>query len=375
MIIENISLQHILIQLIAPFRTSFGLIDKRPAIIIKITDDEGHVGYGEASPLYYPISESETLDKCWNFLINYLPSMAGKRLPATFELAKNFFSDANDFPLAKAGLEAAFFCLLSKREKIPLRKLFGSEKNEVEVGESVGIKESIELVITDINKYLATGIKRIKIKIKPGHDFEIMKAVRTEFPDLILGADANAAYSLENINCLLQLDQFNLNFIEQPFKAADKKALVEFKKKSVTPVCLDESIGNLKQCRELVDAKLCDIVNIKPARVGGYSEAKKIHDYCFERKIPLFGGGRLETGIGKMSNAQFYSLPGFTLPSDLTPPREYFIEDIIDVAMLIEDGKIKLNDIAGLGTNILDEKIKKHEIENKVFYKQKSLFL
>jgi O-succinylbenzoate synthase len=365
--IEKILISHISIPLIKSFRTSFGLIDKRPAIIIRIIDDEENDGYGEVSSLYQPISEPEVLDKSWNFLVDFLPRLIGQQIDLISDVQLLLSKVNFDYSLAKTGIEGALYCLLANRQKISLRKLWGSEKNEVAVGESIGIKDSVGEVLTEIKKHLDLGIKRIKIKIKHGHDIEIIDAVRNIYPDLFLGADANAAYSLADIKHLTKLNEFNLKFIEQPFAADDLRSLVEFKKASLIPICLDESIVDLVSCKKFINEDLCDIVNLKPGRVGGYTEARAIHDYCLKNNIPLFGGGRLETGIGKITNAQFYSLPGFTLPSDLTPPNQYFAEDIIDYDLPIKNGKIVLTDSSGLGANVLEEKIKKYEIERKEF--------
>ncbi|MEK7159773.1 MAG: o-succinylbenzoate synthase, partial [Patescibacteria group bacterium] len=356
---------HISIPLIITFRTSFGLIDKRPAIIIRVTDDEGNDGYGEVSSLYQPISEPEVFEKSWNFLIDFLPQLIGLKFDLFSDMQLVLSKAPDGFSLAKTGIEGAFYCLLSNRQKISLRKLWGSEKNEVEVGESIGIKDSISIVIDEIKKHLAVGIKRIKIKIKPGHDIEIINDVRNIFPNLFLGADANAAYSFDDVQHLKKLNEFDLKFIEQPFAADDHRSLFELKKLSTIPICLDESIKDLNSCKKFVGSGLCDIVNIKPGRVGGYTEAKAIHDYCFSKGVPLFGGGRLETGIGKITNAQFYSLPGFTLPSDLTPPNQYFAEDIIDYIMPIKNGKIELTENDGLGASVLEEKIEKYKVGQK----------
>ena len=365
--IKKILITHISIPLIKSFRTSFGLIDKRPAIIIRIIDDEGNNGYGEVSSLYQPISEPEVLGKSWNFLIDFLPRLIGQQIDLISDVRPLLSKINSDYSLAKTGIEGALYCLLANRQKISLGELWSSRKHEVEVGESIGIKDSINEVLDEIKKHLAVGIRRVKIKIKYGHDIEVINAVRNTYPDLFLGADANAAYSLADIKHLTKLSEFNLKFIEQPFAANDRKALIEFKKLTSIPICLDESIKDLGSCKEFVENGLCDIVNIKPGRVGGYMEAKAIHDYCFENNVPLFGGGRLETGIGKITNVQFYSQPGFTLPSDLTPPIQYFAEDIIDYDLPIKNGKIVLLESSGLGANVLEEKIKKYEIERKEF--------
>ncbi|MBU2566569.1 o-succinylbenzoate synthase [Patescibacteria group bacterium] len=338
MIIKSIDLFHIRLPLKFSFETSFGVIDKRPALIIKFTTQDNIEGYGESSPLYVPISEGETLDISIEILKKILPSLIGKTIDDLNELNK-LTEIVPGYPVTKIGIQGAYFHALSQERTQPINQIFNiNSNNTIEVGESVGIKENIDLVIKEVDNFLNKGFKRVKIKIKPGFDYEVIKQVRKNYPNVMLGADANSAYKIKDINNLKKLDEFSLSFMEQPFAEQDYLAFIEYKKQCLTPICLDESITDLSSCKNIHELGFCDIVNIKPARIGSFSESLAIHDYCFKNNIPLFGGGRFETGIGRHLNAALYSLPGFTLPADMTPPIEYFPEDITDPIFQVNKG-------------------------------------
>ncbi|MBI5731910.1 MAG: o-succinylbenzoate synthase [Candidatus Magasanikbacteria bacterium] len=359
--IQRIDLIHLAIPLKKTFETSFGVIQDRPALIIKMTTDDGLIGFGESSPLYVPISESETVKESLPILKQILPRILNASLGGKDDLKEilNFYSD---FPVSKIGIEAAYFHLLSLQSGVSLSDFIGGRQRVIEVGESAGIKPSVAELIAEVKTFIDQGHKRVKIKIKPGHDLEIMRETRRNFPDLRLAADANAAYTADDVEYLAKLVELNLMFVEQPFKADDLSSHARLKNLGL-PICLDESVKDLASCQLAMETGACDMINIKLARIGSLSESLRIHDYCLEKGVALFGGGRMETGLGKTINAHFYSLPGFTLPADLTPPLEYFEDDIISPPLLVENGEYKISERKGLGIEIDEEMVKKYTKE------------
>lgn len=347
--IEKIELFHIAIPLKEPFETSFGVIDKRPALIIKMTSDDGFVGYGESSPLYVPISEQEILEDSIKVFGKILPKLIGLPVERDFDITQKY--EPRENPVSVIGIEGAYLDLVARKEGVPVRDLFAGQGKEVRVGESVGIHSSIEETLQKVQAYVDRGFGRIKVKIAPNKDIEVIKAVRNQFPDLLLGADANAVYTREDMDILARLAEFDLAFLEQPFGADDLESNILLRKSGIL-ICLDETVIDLESCRKAVEVGACNMMNIKPARIGSFKESMNIHDYCLRSGIKLFGGGRLETGVGKTLNANFYSLPGFSEPSDLTPPADYFEEDITEPPFLVENGLVKLFDLAGIGVNL-----------------------
>ncbi|NCU81767.1 MAG: o-succinylbenzoate synthase, partial [Acidimicrobiia bacterium] len=231
--------------------------------------------------------------------------------------------------MSKACVEAALLDLQLRDQKISLATFLGATKNVVPSGVSVGIQNSLSDLVRVVGEYLSQGYVRVKLKIEPGSDIDLVRTVRKEFgDDLLLQVDANAAYTVADARHLKQLDAFNLLLIEQPLPEDDLAGHVEFAREIKTPVCLDESITSLETARGALDLKACSVINIKPGRVGGYLEAKRIHDLCVSRGVPVWCGGMLETGIGRAANLALAALPGFTLPGDISASARYFARDI-----------------------------------------------
>jgi O-succinylbenzoate synthase len=359
--ISRIQATHIAIPLKKSFETSFGVIAERPAIIVRMIATDGTEGYGESSPLYVPMSEPEVLAESMAILKKVLPKLIGLPVEHGFDISAQY--PFREHPVSTIGIETAYLDLLSRSARQSLAATFGGTRPEVRLGESVGLKNSIDAVIQEIQGYLNEGISRIKIKIAPGKDHAVLQAVRHTFPDIVLGADANAAYTHADIETLSAFTQYNLSFIEQPFGADDLESHALLAKRGL-PVCLDESIRDMATLEQALRMGACAMVNIKPARIGSFAEAKKIHDRCVKEGIPLFGGGRLETGLGKTTNAAFYSLPGFTEPSDITPPLEYFNEDIITPPFAAARGVYTLPQALGTGIAINAETIARYRKES-----------
>ena len=353
MVIKRIDVFHINIPCKQPFETSFGVIDHRPALIIKMTSDNGLYGHGESSTNDVPMSEPETTKGAIALLRKKLPKLIGLPVDGSFDIVSLYYDAAH--PVSLFGIEAAYLDLVAKKNGISLGALLGAKHSSVVAGESVGLQATIDLTLQKVDSYIKTGHSRIKVKIAKGRDIEIIKAVREKYPSLNLGADANADYTKKDIAHLAQLAKYNLFFIEQPFKTNDYKshALLQA---SGLPVCLDETILDVKTCEEAIREEACEFINIKPARIGSFRESRKIHDLCVKEGIKLFGGGRLETGIGKSANAAFYALPGFNEASDITPPQDYLESDIIYPPFNMSNGIHTIPNLPGIGVNI-DEKV------------------
>jgi O-succinylbenzoate synthase len=260
--------------------------------------------------------------------------------------------------MAKAALEAALLDYFTRLKGISLASYLGATQTRVASGVSVGIQPSIDKLLEVVGRYVADGYVRIKLKIEPGRDIEPVRAVRKAFGDaMLLQVDANAAYRVEDAEHLARLDEFNLLLIEQPLPEEDLVGNVELAKRVRTPICLDESITTIEVARGALDIGACSIINIKPGRVGGYLEAKKIHDLCLARGVPVWCGGMLETGIGRAANLALAALPGFTLPGDTSASKRYFATDVT-TPFELRDGYIDVPIGPGIGvtpiTSILE---------------------
>lgn len=362
--IKQAELFHIRIPCTHPFETSFGVIDHRPALIIRLTSNHGLIGYGESSPLDVPMSEPETTTEAVVMLKKKLPTLIGLPVEEGFDIV-DLYSDLR-YPVSFFGIEGAYLDLVAQMKGVPLYSLFGATRSQVIAGESIGLQPSIDMLLEAVEAYVKVGFSRIKIKITRGRDIEIVQAVRNAFPSLCLGVDANSAYTSEDVAYLTNLATYNLVFVEQPFQADDYESHARLRQKGVR-ICLDETIRDFKTCERAVKEKACDIINIKPARIGSFKESRRIHNFCVCEGINLFGGGRLETGIGKTSNAAFYALPGFTEASDITPPQNYLESDIITLPFCVKRGMYTLSNLPGLGITVDEGILKRFSVEHCVF--------
>ena len=241
--------------------------------------------------------------------------------------------------MAKAGIEGAVWNLYAKRQKKSLATVLGGTKSEIEVGVVIGLN-TIPVMLKQIEKYAEEGYERFKVKIKPGHDYELLKEIRKEFPHIPLMADANSAYTLADTESLKRLDEFQLMMIEQPLADYDFLDHAQLQKKIETPICLDESIHSLEDARVAITLGSCQIVNIKPGRVGGLTESIQIHNYCMEHNIPVWCGGMVEMGISRAQNVALASLPNFTIPGDISASSRHWEKDIISPEVMLEGGKV-----------------------------------
>jgi len=350
--ITQINLRHLRMTLRTPFETSFGRSESRDCILIKAHAGD-LVGYGECVADAEPGYSYETVQTAWHIIQDYLaPAMLSQDIRAPQELQERF-GFVRGHPMAKAGLEMALWDLLGKREGRSLREMFGGTQERVSVGVSVGLQASPGALVEVVGGYLAQGYRRVKIKIKPGRDTGDTLAVRQAYPELRLQVDANSAYRLETAQALHQLDDLNLLLIEQPLAEDDLWDHSQLQKRLRTPVCLDESILSARHARQALEMNACRVINIKAGRVGGLSEGLAIHNLCRERGVPVWCGGMLETGVGRASNLALASLPGFTLPGDISASERYYLEDITQECFTLNpDSTIDVPGGPGLGVSL-----------------------
>jgi O-succinylbenzoate synthase len=361
--INAITLHHLRMTLRSPFETSFGRSEARDCILLEAQAD-GLTGYGECVTDQNPGYSSETVGTAWHILTEFLiPSVLNKEVPSPQEVQK-LLDPVRGNPMAKAGLEMVYWDLWGKQQNRSLRDLLGGQRDRVDVGVSVGIQASSEALVKTVSGYLDQGYRRIKIKIKPGRDVGDATAVRRSFPQVRLQVDANSAYTLETAAGLKALDDLNLLLIEQPLYEDDIWEHHKLQPLFSTPLCLDESILSVRHARAAIEMEACRIINIKAGRVGGLTEAIAIHNLCQSQGIPVWCGGMLETGVGRASNLALASLPGFTLPGDISATERYYLEDITNETFRLEaDSTICVPSGPGLGVTINREALKRATIQ------------
>ncbi|MGY3185663.1 o-succinylbenzoate synthase [Lysinibacillus sp. TE18511] len=365
--LEQITVRHIRMPMKAPFSTSFGTIDEKELLLIEAKDQSGTVGWGEAVAFVAPWYTEETLKTTWHMLEDFLiPILLHKEIGHPDEVS-TLFSSIRRNCMAKASIEGAIWDIYAQQTKQSLAQALGGDKERIEVGVSVGIQSSTEALIDLLKGHVDKGYKRVKVKIKPGHDVEVIRAIRAEMPDLPLMVDANSAYTLDDMNVLQQLDAFNLLMIEQPLAVDDIVDHAKLQRRLKTPICLDESITSYEDARKAIELGSCGVINIKIGRVGGLTEARRIHDLCEVNNIPVWCGGMLEAGIGRAHNIALTSLTNFILPGDTAGSNHYWYEDIITPEVIVEDGYIHVPQMAGIGYTPNMKVIDKLTISKKVY--------
>jgi O-succinylbenzoate synthase len=347
--IREITLRELRMKLIAPFETSTMRTDERRIVLVE-ADVDGVTGWAECVAGETPGYSPETTETAWHILRDHVwPLMQGKEFSSAAKVW-DMLEPVRGHNMAKAGLEAAIWDAEAKQKSVPLAKLLGGVRDEIASGVSVGIKESLDELAAAVKKELAAGYQRIKIKIKPGKDVEQVKRLRQDFPTIKLMVDANSAYRAADWPLLKQLDGYHLMMIEQPLGWDDLYSHVELQKKLQTPICLDECIHTVEQAEAAIALGACKIINIKMGRVGGYTVAKRIHDLCQAKGVPVWCGGMLEAGIGRAHNIALSTLPNFILPGDVTASRRYWHEDIIEPEVTVSaQGTIRVPTGPGIG--------------------------
>jgi O-succinylbenzoate synthase len=350
--IEQITLTHIAMPLVTPFETSFGRDVVRETITVEMRAADG-AGWGQVVAFEEPSYSYETLDTCWTILTRYLIPLVFARPLTDLEDLQSRWAWVRGHNMAKAALEGAAAALLSARAGQSLSAYLGGTRDRVPVGVSVGIQESPEALRDVVAGFIAEGYGRIKLKIKPGKDVAYVAAVREAFPDVALMADANSAYTLADADLLRQLDAFRLIMIEQPLAHDDIYEHSLLQRQFATSICLDESIHSVADARAALDLGSCGIINIKVGRVGGLLPARAIQELCRSREVPVWCGGMLETGIGRAANLAIASLPGFTLPGDISASNRYYKHDIAAPEFTLNpDSTITVPTAPGLGVTV-----------------------
>ena len=355
--LEQIELFHISQRLVAPFVTSFGPQQQRDSLILAVRS-AGATGWGECVATNNPGYSYETVGTAWHILSGFLiPAALGQEVEEPEELV-GLMQFVRGHPLAKAGLEQAVWDLAAQRDGLSLahklaRPYPEGARSRVKVGVSIGLQPTIDATLAVIQGYLEQGYGRIKLKIKPGRDVDLARRAREAFPDVPIMLDANSAYQLSDAPLLQQLDDLDLLMLEQPLGYEDIYDHSLLRPQIQTPLCLDESIHSADHARYALALGACDIINIKPSRVTGWVEARRIHDLCWAAGVPVWCGGMLETGVGRAAQLALAALPGFTLPGDISATARYYEVDITAPFVLnAEDSTMTVPTRPGLGVEV-----------------------
>ena len=350
--VEQIEVRTVRLRLNEPFETSFGSIDSRLIFLVSL-EGNGVTGWGEVVAAEEPRYSYETVGTARHVIRDYLaPAILARPLTDLDDLHARF-APFRGHNMAKAGLELAYMDLLARTSGQSLSQLIGGTRPAIAVGVSLGIQPTLDQLLRRVEQYLALGYQRIKLKIKPGWDVSVVREVRSRHPNILLSVDANSAYRIDDLEHLQTLDEFDLLMIEQPLDHDDLVDHAKIQSVIKTPICLDESITGLRRARQALELGSCQIINIKIGRVGGYSEALAIHDLCYAQEIPVWCGGMLESGIGRAHNIALASLPGFTLPGDISASSRYFARDVIIPPVTVSaNGTVEVPRSPGLGFEV-----------------------
>jgi O-succinylbenzoate synthase len=355
--IERLELRLLKLPLVHFFETSFGRIYDKHFIVVRL-EGEGAAGYGECVAEQDPYYSAETNTTVWHIIEEFIaPLVLGVRFshPRDVFPALKAIRGNN---MAKAAVEMAAWDLYARQQGQPLSRVLGGTRERIASGVSIGIQDSLSDLAAKIDRELAAGYRRIKIKIKPGWDIEAVKTARARVGTVPLMVDANAAYTMADADHLAELDAFDLMMIEQPLDYDDIADHAALQRRLKTPICLDESIKTVNIAREAIAAGACRIINIKPGRVGGFAESIRLHDLCAANGIPVWHGGMLESGIGRAANIHLSTLANFTLPGDIAASKRYFDPDLIDPPIEVaSDGTIAVPQGPGIGVAIRQDRI------------------
>ncbi|MFZ3588851.1 o-succinylbenzoate synthase [Bacillus sp. DJP31] len=369
--IREVILHRLVMKLNDPFTTSFGSFQEKEFFVIEMTDQDGCSGFGESVAFSSPWYSEETVETNEHMMKDLMiPLLFKAPLSHPNEVSERFAPIRRN-NMAKSALEGAVWDLFAKKKNQTLAQALGGEKKQIDVGISIGIQPSVQDLLRVVGTHVESGYKRIKIKIKPGWDYEVLKEVRKQFPSILMMADANSAYSLGDIEQLRKLDEVGLMMIEQPLAHDDIIDHAKLQTAIQTPICLDESIHSLEDARKAIELGSCQIINIKIGRVGGLTESIKIHDFCQQKGVPIWCGGMLEAGIGRAHNIALTSLPHFTLPGDTAASAMYWEKDIIEPEVIVNNGTITIPSNPGIGYALNRLILEKYRVEKKVLVNSK----
>jgi O-succinylbenzoate synthase len=364
--VQKVTLREIRMPLAMRFETSFGETTERRIMLVEAHAD-GVSGWGECVAAETPYYSPETIETAWHITRDFLwPEIRGKEFGAAREIW-GLLAHTRGHNMAKGGIESAIWDAEAKQKGQPLWKLIGGTREEIGSGVSIGIQPTIEDLLANVEKELAAGYQRIKIKVKPGMELKQVEALRKRWPQIRLMVDANSAYRLEDAPLLKQLDPFGLMMIEQPLGWDDIFSHAKLQKQLQTPICLDECIHDYCHAVAAIETGACKIINMKLGRVGGHTAARRIRDLCQKNGIPVWCGGMLESGIGRAQNIALSTLENFTLPGDVAASKRYWAEDIIEPEVVVTPkGTIKVPSGPGIGYEPKLERIEKLTVRREV---------
>ena len=353
--LREVELRRIRMPLVAPFRTSFGVERERDILLVKVTTDQAE-GWGECVAGHEPLYSSEYADGAQRVIRDHLLPRLARVADLGAARVAPALAAVKGHPMAKAAVELAVLDAELRAHGMPLAGYLGAVRDRVPAGVSVGIMDSVPQLLEVVDGYLAAGYARIKLKIEPGWDVEPVRAVRERFGDVLLQVDANTAYTLADAPRLARLDPFDLLLMEQPLPEDDVRGHAELARHIRTPLCLDESITSARAAADAIAIGACAIVNIKAGRVGGFLEARRVHDVCAAHGVPVWCGGMLETGLGRAANLALAGLPNFTLPGDTSASDRYWRRELITEPFTLEPtGVVRVPSGPGLGVTVDEE--------------------
>jgi O-succinylbenzoate synthase len=369
--IQRVEMRELRMQLVNPFETSFGITRERRIVILKITSrtvDGDLAGFGEVTAGEGPFYSHETYETAWHILRDFIiPRLIGKNIVSAAGFAA-IVRGIRGHRMAQAGIETALWDLEARSKNLPLWQFLGGTRSTIDCGVSIGIHPTIDALLAKIQSELDAGYRRIKIKIKPGWDIQVVHEVRRCFPKILLMVDANSAYSLADVELFKKMDSQNLMMIEQPLHDEDMIDHATLQRQIQTPLCLDESIHSSDDARKAIQIGACRIINIKLGRVGGYREARAVHNICRDAGIPVWCGGMLESGIGRAHNIALSSLDNFTLPGDVTASKRYWVRDIIEPEVEVSsEGRIDQSGSSGIGYTVNEGAMAQFTVRSQVF--------
>lgn len=355
--IDQIELRRLRLPLVHFFETSFGRTHHKTFLLVRLWSG-GVEAWGECATEDAPYYGAETNDTVWHIATRFL---APTLLSTTYEHPREVFDSFHRVRgnnMAKAALEMAAWGLYARQLGVPLCQVLGGVRDHIASGVSIGIQDTLDQLADKIRTERDAGYRRIKIKVKPGWDIEAVRVVRDRFGSIPLMVDANAAYTIADADHLAALDAFGLMMIEQPLDYEDLSDHARLQRRLSTPICLDESIHSPRLAADALDTDACRVINIKPGRLGGFAESIKVHDLCASRRVPVWHGGMLESGIGRVYNIHLSTLPNFTLPGDIAASKRYFVPDLIDPPVEVDsNGMIAVPTGPGIGVAVDAERV------------------
>ena len=356
--IRTIELREIRLRLVHFFETSFGRTVERRIMLVRVVDADGAEGWGECTAGEGPFYSEEWIDSAWEVTRLFLaPMVLGQEVEGAAGVG-GLMRRPRGNRMAKASVETACWDLEAKRLGVPLWRHLGGVRPEIPCGVSIGIQDTPEQLLEKIEKELAAGYQRIKIKIKPGWDRGVVEKVRARFPDISLMVDANSAYTLEDVPLFRELDKYNLMMAEQPLAHDDREDHARLQAQIETAVCLDESVRSPEDARKAIEMRACRIINVKLGRVGGHAEARRVAEVCRGGGVPVWCGGMLESGVGRAHNIAMSTLVGFTLPGDVSASARYWEEDIIEPPVTVTSrGTIVAPEGPGIGFEVNEARV------------------